>query len=196
MEFYLFRHGETNWNLEKRIQGSTDIELNERGIEQAQELVPLLSKFDLEVIFSSDLKRASKTGEIVANALKIPLLQDERLREANFGDAEGKTVEEIIELYGSDLWENFRHMKKDKADIRFPGGESRLESVMRMRSVIDQIIKDPNYQRVGIATHGGVVRNLLHSYLPDDHESLPIPNCVVYRLHYHSGNFNVEGPLK
>lgn len=195
LEFYLFRHGETDWNLEKRIQGSTDTELNAKGVEQAKELIPLLKTFNLEAIFSSDLKRALKTGEIIANALNIPIFKDDRLREANFGEAEGKTVDEIIALYGNELWENFRHMKKDKGDMKFPGGESRLESVLRMRSVIDQIIKEPKYQRVGIATHGGVVRNLLHSYLPEDHEGLPIPNCVVYRLSYRSGSFFVEGPL-
>ncbi len=196
MEFYLFRHGETDWNLEKRIQGSTDTELNQTGIEQARSLVPLLKRFNLEVIFSSDLKRAWRTGEIVAQELKIPVHRDRRLREANFGEAEGKTVDEIISLYGEELWQNFRHMSKDKKDIRFPGGESRFESVLRMRSVVDQLIEESKFQRVGIATHGGVVRNLLHSYLPDEHESLPIPNCVVYRLRHEEGNFQVEGPLK
>jgi probable phosphoglycerate mutase len=195
LEFYLFRHGETDWNLEKRIQGSTDIELNHRGLEQARDLVPLLRKYNLEAIFSSDLKRAWKTGQIVADELQIPVHKDGRLREANFGEAEGKTVDEIITLYGEELWQNFRHMNKNKKDIRFPGGESRFESVLRMRSVIDELIKDSTFQRVGIATHGGVVRNLLHSYLPDDHESLPIPNCVVYRLSHHEGTFKVEGPL-
>lgn len=196
MEFYLFRHGETDWNLEQRIQGSTDTELNETGLEQARSLVPLLEKFDLQAIYSSDLKRAFKTGEIIASSLEIPIYSDNRLREANFGEAEGKTVEEIIKLYGQDLWENFRHMKKDKSDIRFPGGESRLESVKRMRSVIDDLIGESKFQRIGIATHGGVVRNLLHSYLPEDHQSLPIPNCVVYRLHWNLDSFIVEGPIE
>lgn len=196
MEFYLFRHGETNWNLESRIQGSTDTELNDTGINQAKQLISVLEKLDLDVIFSSDLKRAYKTGEIVSEALNIPILKNIDLREASFGEAEGKTVEEIIDLYGEELWENFRHMKTDKGDMKFPGGESRLDSIKRMRGVIEKTIADGKCERVGIASHGGVIRNLLHSYLPEDHESLPIPNCVVYKLTYSNGNFSVEGPLK
>lgn len=195
MKFYLFRHGETDWNKESRIQGSTNTDLNSTGIEQAESLVPLLSKFNLEVIISSDLNRAFKTGSIVAESLGIPILQDNRLREANFGEAEGKTIDQIIQDYGKELWESFRIMDLKNKRVKFPGGESRWDSVLRMRSVVEDLVQNSQYKRIGLSTHGGVVRNLLHSYLPADHHPLPIPNCVTYLLEKREDSFVVEGPL-
>lgn len=195
MKFYLFRHGETDWNKVQRIQGSTDTELNATGIEQAKSLIPKLEPLGLEAIISSDLKRAYKTGEVVANALKLPIFKDKRLREAHFGEAEGKTVAEVKELYGEDLWSKFRNYNKKDEDVRFPGGESRAESIIRMRSVIEELIENPSYQRVGIATHGGVVCNLLLSYLPEGSATLSVPNCVVYELSYKDSSYLVRGPL-
>jgi broad specificity phosphatase PhoE len=196
MKFYLFRHGETDWNKEMRIQGSTDTELNTKGLEQAHSLIPKLKDLGLEAVFSSDLKRAFKTGELVAQALGIPIFKEKRLREANFGEAEGRTVDEVKGLYGEDLWHKFRNFSPGDRDIRFPGGESRGESVKRMRSVIEELIANPDYQKVGIATHGGVVCNLLLSYLPEGSPSLKVPNCVVYELSFSGAdNYSVKGPL-
>lgn len=196
MRIYLFRHGETDWNKEMRIQGSTDTELNVTGIEQAKALIPKLQGLGLQAIYSSDLKRAYKTGEVVAEALDIPIFKEKRLREAHFGEAEGRTVSEVKGLYGEDLWTKFRNYNPNHEDVRFPGGESRGESIKRMRSVIEELIANPNYQKVGVATHGGVVCNLLLSYLPIGSETLKVPNCVVYELHYTSEQqYLVKGPL-
>lgn len=196
MKFYLFRHGETDWNLERRIQGSTDTPLNETGVKQAESLVPLFEKIQPEVIFSSDLKRAFLTGEIIASKLGIPIYKDRRLREAFFGEAEGKTLDEIKTLYSDDLWEKFKMFTPEYEHIRFPGGESRGESVKRMRSVIEELVVQNNYRKIGIATHGGVVRNLLHSFLPAGTPALEIPNCVTYELEFRGGEYFVSGPLK
>jgi probable phosphoglycerate mutase len=196
MKFYLFRHGETDWNKESRIQGSTNTQLNSRGIQQAKDLIPLLEELDLEVIYTSDLNRAYHTGKIVADAFDIPIHKEVRLREANFGEAEGKTVDQIINDYGLELWESFRIMDLKNKEVSFPGGEQRWDSVLRMRSVVEDLVARNEYERVGISTHGGVVRNLLHSFLAEDHPPLPIPNCVTYLLEEREGSFFVEGPLK
>lgn len=196
MIFYLFRHGETDWNKEQRIQGSTDVPLNERGVEQAHSLIPLFKKLSPEIIYSSDLKRAYHTGEIVANSLGVPILKDERLREAFFGEAEGKTISEVKQLFQDDIWEKFKIFSTKNSSLKFPGGESRGDSVKRMRAVIEELVSSNQYQRVGIATHGGVVRNLLHSFLDPKTPALEVPNCVTYKLEHRNGSYEVDGPLK
>lgn len=195
MIFYLFRHGETDWNKERRIQGSTDTPLNQTGIEQAKSLIPLFEELKPEAIISSDLQRAFKTGKIIADSLGIPIKKDKRLREAFFGEGEGKTLDEVKELYKGDLWEKFKVFTPENEDLRFPGGESRGESVTRMRAVIEELISIGAHEKVGIATHGGVVRNLLHSYLEPGTPAIEIPNCVTYQLEHKKGQFIVTGPL-
>jgi broad specificity phosphatase PhoE len=155
-----------------------------------------MEKLRPEIIYTSDLNRAFDTGKTVADALDIPIIKEVRLREANFGQAEGMTVPEIIEKWGAQMWEDFRRINPDNREACFPDGETRGDSVKRMRSVVDEIRAAGEYERVGLSTHGGVVRNLLHSYLPPESESLPIPNCVTYLLEFKEGEVTVEGPLK
>lgn len=197
VQFLLFRHGETDWNKVHRIQGSTDTELNSRGIEQAEELAKKMVGYTPELVISSDLQRAYKTGEKVAESCGIEIRSDSRLREANFGEAEGKTVDEIKKLYGEELWYDFRNFDPEKKDICFPGGETRWDSIVRMRAVINEVIQNTNYQIVAISTHGGVVGNLLRSYQAEGDMGLgSIKNCELYELYYENGNFKVRGPLK
>ncbi len=195
MKFYIFRHGQTDWNKERRIQGSTDTPLNSTGISEAKDLIPLMKELKPQIIFSSDLRRAFDTGSFIADSLGIPIIKEPKLREANFGEAEGLTVSEIISRFGEEMWEDFRRVNPKNLGAQFPGGESRGDSVARMRSVIDMIRKEGKYKRVGISTHGGVVRNLLHSYLPTDAKSIAIPNCVTYLLEFEKEKALVKGPL-
>ena len=106
-EFLLFRHGQTDWNLEKRCQGHKDIPLNETGLNEAKELSNKFSKIQLQVIYSSDLKRAVQTAEFLSSKKDIPLLLSKNLREFSLGAAEGKSHDELISTYGVELWENF-----------------------------------------------------------------------------------------
>lgn len=182
--FYIFRHGETDWNLEKRCQGHTNISMNENGHQQALELADKMIDFPVEVIFSSDLDRALKTGTIVAEKKGIPLFIDARLREMSYGEAEGLLYDEAIKIYGPELWEKLRCFKRINDHVGFPGGETRNCTRERFQAVMLEIIEKSCYQSIGISTHGGALRNILHSFLPEDHQILPIPNCVVYKCEY------------
>ena len=195
--FYFFRHGQTDWNLEQRLQGHTNTSLNETGRAQALELAQKMDAFKVEVIFSSDLDRAFYTGLAVSQRKQIGIIKDSRLREASFGDAEGMLVSEVKEKFEGDLWEKFKIGDKEALNKSFPNGETRGKSIKRMRSVVDEIIEAREYKNIGISTHGGVVRNLLYSYLPEDHPPLEIPNCVIYSLTYclKEKTFKVNGPL-
>ena len=95
MKFYIIRHGQTNWNKEGRIQGKTDIELNEEGIKQAEEAKKILKDYPIDMIVSSPLKRARKTAEIINETRKAPIVLDKALEERGFGEFEGKIRKEI-----------------------------------------------------------------------------------------------------
>src|ERR1700749_4512270 len=100
----LFRHGETDWNVEERFQGHIDVPLNENGRAQARGLVEKLAPMGLQVILSSDLSRALETARIAARGLGgIAVEIDPRLREAHLGGAQGLTREEIEKKFGLEL---------------------------------------------------------------------------------------------
>ena len=81
MKIYLIRHGETDWNLEQRLQGAMDIPLNENGIELARETARGLRDVPFDVIYTSPLRRARQTAEIIRGDREIPLIEEPRIRE-------------------------------------------------------------------------------------------------------------------
>ncbi len=183
--YYLFRHGETDWNAEQRFQGHVDIPLNDRGRLQAQALVPLLEPLGLDGVVSSDLSRAVETGQVVATALGIPLAQDVRLREAYLGEAQGLTLPEIRERFGLELAQRWRSTRVTDADIQYPGGETGRAVMLRALAALEgHVDRQPGFKRVGVACHGGVIRRLMQAVLADGHEPLPIPNGVIYEIAY------------
>ncbi len=188
--FYLFRHGETDWNLDKRCQGHTDIPLNQKGVEQAQLLAEKIKRLNLEMIYSSDLKRAKRTGEFVAQALNTKIVFDSRLREMSYGEAEGLIFQDAVKKFGDETWKKLMSFRKDFDEVSFPGGETRKKSRERFLEVLIEIINETNFQTIGISTHGGAIRNVIHHFLDEDHPMIPIPNCVVYKLEYNS-NTNI-----
>ena len=97
MKLYMMRHGETSWNKIRRIQGQSDIDLNEAGREAARLTSKALKDFRFDAAYTSPLSRARETGEIVLAGRDIPLIEDERLKEANFGPYEGADLNELYE---------------------------------------------------------------------------------------------------
>lgn len=182
--FYVFRHGETDWNRERRCQGHTNTDLNEKGKEQALFLAQKMLDFPLDIIVSSDLNRALNTGRLVAEKKGIPLIVDSRLREMSYGEAEGLLYEETIKKYGAELWQKFQSFTKENDSISFPGGETRKMARDRFFEVMLELIEKTEHKNIGLSTHGGALRNILHGFLPENHNILPIPNCVVYKCVY------------
>ncbi len=192
--FYIFRHGETEWNRERRCQGHTNIPLNETGFQQAAILAQRLHKFPIEVIFSSDLDRALHTGKIVAEKKGIPLLLDVRLRETHYGEIEGMIYEDAVLKYGEEIWEKLKCFRAENDHACFPGGETRDQTRKRFFASLFELMEKHPYQHIGVSTHGGALRAIIHSFLPEDHPMIAIPNCVVYKLSYdvHSKSFSAD----
>lgn len=190
ISFYLFRHGETDWNAEGRFQGHLDIPLNQVGREQAKALGLKLQDLNLDVIASSDLSRALETARIVSEVLGMDpakIHQDPGIREAHLGDAQGLTLDEIREKLGHDVLSRWRSNDVTDADISYPGGESGTQVLERVTCALQRIVdRYPHWKRVGVATHGGVIRRFVHRILSQASKEpvpqIPIPNGVVYQV--------------
>lgn len=184
--FYIFRHGETDYNLEKRWQGcGLNPDLNATGRQQAVALAQKLKPAKLEVVYSSPLRRAVQTAEVIAAAENIPLELIPNLREGCFGEAEGMLRDEIAakwpELFTK--WYNGNGSAADDLNLRFPGGESKAEMQSRMLSVLNQLLLSP-YQRIGIASHGSSIRYLLMHFGYPPHK---MANTALFHLIWDNG---------
>lgn len=148
-----WRHGETDYNVERRFQGQSDIPLNQRGRRQAAQAASYLSELRPELIVSSDLSRAADTADALASLLETEIVRDERLRETAFGRWEGRTRDEITATWPQELDEWLRG-----ADMNPPGGESRIESGQRVASAIGAIVDGSDARIIAIVAHGAVLR--------------------------------------
>jgi broad specificity phosphatase PhoE len=146
----LVRHGQTDWNLEGRYHGQSDVPLNENGRAQAHLLAQQLLGQSFAAIYSSDLQRARETAEIIADAFYLPVALEPRLREIDQGEWEGQLVEIIKDRY-AELWQE-RIM--DPVSVRPPGGETVGEVAERMYSALDDIAKIYPASQVLICSHG------------------------------------------
>jgi len=186
---WIFRHGETDWNAQERFQGHTDIPLNDTGRAQAAALIPKLEAAGLQAILSSDLSRAQETARIISETIQIPIFTDSRLREAHLGHAQGLTRTEIEAQFGEDVARRWRSFHVTDADVSYPGGETGLEVMNRVFAGLADFMHEPGagseFHRIGISTHGGVIRRLMQKILPPGHGPVPIPNTVVYEIEYY-----------
>jgi broad specificity phosphatase PhoE len=157
----LARHGTTNWNVEKRYLGHTDIPLNETGRNEARQMGLELSEVPLDAIYSSDLRRAFETAQIVRDEILSAagklheVITDSRLREMHFGMIEGMSYEEAMLLDSVSVTAWYDQMET----IPPPGGtESALQVQERVVDFMNEI-GQKGFQRVLIVTHGGTIRS-------------------------------------
>ena len=157
-DFYIFRHGQTDMNAAGRWQGRTvDMPLNPEGRRQAYDLAEELKQTGMEMIFSSPLKRAVQTAEIVAGKLQVPVRVENGLIEGCFGDAEGKTRTEIQTLY-PEIAEQWRRLEEETMDVCFKGGETKRQIQQRMFKTLENIARENDCRIVGISAHSATIR--------------------------------------
>jgi 2,3-bisphosphoglycerate-dependent phosphoglycerate mutase len=179
---FLFRHGETDWNREGRLQGHIDTPLNATGLLQALALAETLRPHRLDAVVSSDLSRARTTGQIVAGALRIPLFTEPGLRETNVGAAEGLLWADAKTRFGEGLTERWY----SDGDVAFPGGETGIATRVRGLAALRRFTALHLYRRIGVSTHGAMLRQLMRHALPPDSPPASARNTVLYLLRYDS----------
>lgn len=184
MKLILIRHGETDWNRERRIQGHTDILLNERGRAQARCIAERLSISGICAVYSSPLARALYTGEAIAKSNSCPVYTRNGLMEIQFGKWEGRTGAEIADTY-PERWGNWG---LDPAVPLAEGAESLLKVQSRAVQVVEELLKNHgSSDTVCIATHAMPVKTIISYYIGIPAASLinlSIDNCGYNALRF------------
>ncbi|EJN00933.1 histidine phosphatase family protein [Herbaspirillum sp. YR522] len=185
-DILLIRHGETDWNVDQRLQGHIDIGLNAEGRRQVLALGVALAGEGIDAVFASDLQRARDTAQAIATAAGLPVEIDAGLRERCYGAFEGLRHVEIEQRYP----EAYRQWRAREPDARFPAGERPAETMREFyqRSVqsVQRILAGAQ-GKVAIVTHGGVLEYLHHWASGSDFvlpRSFDIFNASVNRLQW------------
>ena len=152
--FYIFRHGQSSYNLEGRIQGHTNNSvLTNQGIDEAHNAASLLQDKKIEIVVSSPLRRAKQTGSIVSKMIKVPLQYDDRFTEVNVGIAEGLHYTKAQQKFG-DLYRQWRSADPKYIDIHFENGESKRDVQKRIFKALNEYAQNPDYQNIAVSGHG------------------------------------------
>lgn len=163
MKFYIVRHGETDWNLENKIQGQTDTDLNDNGRKQAEELADRVARelSGIKKIYSSRQKRALETAQIIGRRLSVSPIVYQGLEEINLGKWEGYTWRQVREEFKEEyqVWHQNRRYQVP------PEGESYQQLLDRLLPALDDIVRKEG-QDVLIVTHSAVIMTLM-SYVYD-----------------------------
>ncbi len=187
----MIRHGETDWNAERRIQGHRDLPLNATGLAQAAALARGLAGLRADAIFSSDLLRARQTAQPLADALGLPLQLEPDLRERNFGCCEGKTIDEIMVGEAAIA----RGLSARCPEFVLPGGESLLQHRVRIEACLERLAARHAGQVIAVVSHGGVldlVYRRARGVPIEQPRDFPLPNASVNWLTVASGCWQLE----
>lgn len=174
----MFRHGQTEWNINLRLQGTADIPLNKTGIDQVAQAAAFIGDWD--VLLTSPLARARHSAEILSPALNLEPVVSERLLERSFGIGEGMTYEQWRQRY---------------AQLEsIPGAESETSVFSRCQKLLDEIKLEHSGKRVLVVTHGALIRFVLNlvtnNELPPKGERLMNASLHTFR---HKGTWEVDG---
>ncbi len=158
--FYVTRHGQTEWNLNRRAQGHLDSPLTDLGRQQAAKLGDRIKDIDFDIAYCSSSGRTLQTTQIALGGRKVEIIQRDQLRELNFGDWEGKTWQEIEATNPEQLY----NLWKDPANYQPQNGESIDQLITRIKAEFRRIAEKHLGQTVFVAVHGGVVKSLMYAY--------------------------------
>ena len=163
VKIFLIRHGQTEWNIDGRYQGQSDVALSQEGLAQAQALAEHFPGERLDAVYSSDLQRARVTAETVAKKFNLPVQLEPAFRELGFGDWEGLTYEQIVGGWADAMANFLKHPDK----MQIPHGESFAEVQERAWSRFQELVQEHEMQdhAIAIFAHGAVLRTLLTAIL-------------------------------
>ena len=191
-QVYLIRHGETQWNAEKRLQGQLDSPLTGEGIRQAAVLAGRLSSVHFNAIYSSDLDRARHTAKIIGSRLNhVAVTFDNRIRERHFGCFQGLTWEEITDKYPEEAAKEFSGNPMNCV----PGGESKQQLQARVLAFFGDIALRHTHDKILVVSHGGVLnvwtRFVLHIPL-DTPRRFHINNTAINIFEFYDGHWYLK----
>jgi len=183
MQIVLVRHGATDWNLEHRCQGSSDRDLSEVGLRQAERIAAQLRGENLAAIYASDLKRARRTAEVIGQPHKLPVRIEESIRELDHGRLEGLTFSEIRANFGEFL----SRWRTEPAELQVPGGERLIDVAERAWVGLNQIARRHSIDdNIVVVSHNfpivGIVCQITGTHL-NNYRDFRLDPCGISRLH-------------
>lgn len=179
---HIIRHGQTDWNAEKRLQGHIDIPLNKKGIAEAEIIAEEFKNHELSAIYSSPLQRAHTTAQIINRHHQHDIKIHDALKEATYGPYEGMKVEEYHAKGGEALASLKLLPLRERLHFKINDeAESYYEVYQRVKPLLDQIIDNHLGQQVLIVSHGRLMGSILAMVAGDDIQDIQIENtgCVT-----------------
>lgn len=189
-KLYLIRHGETEWNANYKVQGTIDINLNEKGIKQAELVAKRLVNENIEVLYTSSLNRAKTTAEKIAQELKLEIKELHEYREICLGPWQGLTINEINEKYA----EHYKIYREKPSEFNMPGAETFLQVAERFCKTVNSTIIENKDKNIAIVSHGTAIKAAIINILGIDidyYNKFRIDNASISILQfsekYHAG---------
>lgn len=187
---YLTRHGQTIWNIDKRLQGVSNSDLTQLGIEQAMSLRDRMNDIDIDVIYTSPLVRALETAKIIRGNRDIEIVIEDGLKEISFGEYEGSTEAELLKKgIGTEL----KKMFDGDINIKTPGGESVKELYERLEYTLEKIIEKYKNKRILIVSHGMTLRTMMNYFYQGREVFTDIMGqATLTKITFDKNQFNVD----
>jgi len=161
LRLFLIRHGEIEPAAMGKLIGHADVALSERGVEQARHLAEKLSSVRLDAVYSSDLRRAYRTAEIIAEYNQVSAQPSAAWREINMGLWEGRTLSAL----NDEAPQQVSSLFSDPALFEYPGGESFADFTRRIREALGQLLLTHSHGNIALVVHGGVCRAIIGGVL-------------------------------
>ena len=191
----LVRHGETDYNLERRMQGWLDIPLNASGRSQAQVAATKLQSVKIDAIYTSDLKRAYETAQTIAELVRQTLTSTPALRERDMGIFAGWAWENEHDPVKDQLWQEFEEARNNE-DLAWNkhGGESVGQMSKRIKVFMQSLHTHHSDQTIVVVTHGGTINRILEQYQikPAKEGFRAITNASILTLHKHPKGYQLQ----
>jgi probable phosphoglycerate mutase len=183
MILYCVRHGESEFNAEKRIQGQTNVDLSPLGRRQSAAVAEALAQVPIQAVFASPLARALNTAQPIAEEHGLAVQTDDRLKEIHAGIFQGLLWSDIEKLHPDEA----KHWIAQQPDFVIPGGESRRELMVRGKAAFESI-RETGFERVAVVAHGGVLTAALKALLqiPAELNPFSLFNGSLSRLEWGS----------
>jgi uncharacterized phosphatase len=175
----LIRHGETDWNVTRRLQGTTDVPLNARGVKQAEACRTYLSSSSYDVLITSPLKRAKQTAEIINQQLQLPLHIMDDFKERSFGEAEGMSYDDRRAVY---------------PEKNYPNQEEEEDFHQRIIAGLWKVTQSYSDQKVLLVNHGAVIKAILQTFSTDKNilENDRLMNGCISNIHFENDKWNIK----
>jgi broad specificity phosphatase PhoE len=188
VQVLLVRHGATDWNLQGRCQGTTDLDLNQVGVRQAEQIAASLTNETIHGIYSSNLKRAQQTAQFISLYHQLPVLIETDVRELDHGELEGLTFAEIKRNYSQFI----QKWRTEPAEIQVPGGERLVDVARRAWNGLNRIVQLHSAEEaLVVVSHNfpilGIICRITGIHL-NNYRTYHVDPCSVTRLNHHSGD--------